>query len=93
LVEVLELLPTGVGVEAVIAFLFEQFEWFKKLAPKARRWVVLGISWKSSFSDTILPRLAAIRLDVTALIGNDQSSSLKSSTSKYTNVNVALVLK
>jgi len=44
LVEVLKLLAQGVGVGAVIAFLFEQFEFFQNLASKTKWWVIFGMS-------------------------------------------------
>lgn len=44
LVEVLKLLAGGVGVGAVIAFLFERFRFFQDLTGEARWWVIFGCS-------------------------------------------------
>ena len=44
LTEVLTMLASGIGVGAVVAFLFEKFKWFQNLTPNGRFWVVFGIS-------------------------------------------------
>jgi len=44
LIEVIKLLASGVGVGAVLSFLFERFLWFQKLSSDARWWVVFGTS-------------------------------------------------
>ena len=41
---VFELLAQGVGVGAVLAFLFERFKWFQALSGENRWWVVFGFS-------------------------------------------------
>lgn len=41
---VFELLAQGIGVGAVLAFLFERFKWFQGLTGDARWWVVFGFS-------------------------------------------------
>lgn len=42
--DVLAMLASGVGVGAVLAFLFEKIPWFQRLSPSARWWVILGMS-------------------------------------------------
>ena len=44
LTDVLAMLASGVGVGAVIAFLFEKISWFQRLSPAARWWTILGLS-------------------------------------------------
>ena len=44
LVDVLKLMAEGVGVGAVIAFLFERFKWFQGLGSDQRWWVIFGLS-------------------------------------------------
>ena len=44
LVTVLTMLATGVGVGAVLAFLFEKIVWFQNMEPKIKWWVVLVLS-------------------------------------------------
>ena len=44
LTDVLAMLASGIGVGAVIAFLFEKFQWFQDMAPNTKWWVVLGLS-------------------------------------------------
>jgi len=41
---VLAMLASGVGVGAVLAFMFEKIEWFQSLPSNARWWVILGLS-------------------------------------------------
>ena len=44
LVNIVALLAQGVGVGAVIAFLFERVEWFQGLNSKAKYWVIFSLS-------------------------------------------------
>lgn len=44
LVDTLKLLGQGIGVGAVIAFLFERMTWFQSLPTNARWWLILGVS-------------------------------------------------
>lgn len=44
LTNVLAMLASGVGVGAVIAFLFEKVGWFQGLSPSAKWWVILVLS-------------------------------------------------
>ena len=44
LVDILTLLARGVGVGAVIAFLFEKMDWFQRASPRARWWIIFSIS-------------------------------------------------
>jgi len=44
LVAVLRLLTQGVGVGAVIAFLFEKLTWFQSTGAKAKWWIIFGLS-------------------------------------------------
>ncbi len=44
LVEVLKMLTAGVGVGAVISFLFEKITFFQNLSSQAKWWVVFGLS-------------------------------------------------
>jgi hypothetical protein len=44
LTDVLAMLASGVGVGAVIAFLFENIAWFKGLSPSAKWWTILLLS-------------------------------------------------
>lgn len=41
--EVLALLASGTAIGAVIAFLFEQLEWFQQLGPKVKRGLIFGL--------------------------------------------------
>jgi len=41
---VFALLAQGVGVGAVLAFLFERFKWFQTLTGETRWWVIFGLS-------------------------------------------------
>jgi len=56
LVEVLTMLAQGLGVGAVLAFLFENVGWFQRLEGKAKWWVIFGFSLG-------LPLLAQIALE------------------------------
>ena len=56
LVEVLTMLAQGLGVGAVLAFLFENIGWFQRLEGKAKWWVVFGFSLG-------LPLLAQVALE------------------------------
>jgi len=42
--EVAAMLAQGIGLGSVIAFLFEEFDWFQGLSSKGRWWLVLGLS-------------------------------------------------
>lgn len=44
LVEVVTMLASGVGVGAVLAFLFEHFSFFQQLSAEAKWWLVFGAS-------------------------------------------------
>ena len=44
LTDVLALIVRGIGAGAVLAFLFEHFDWFQRLVPKARWWLIFGAS-------------------------------------------------
>jgi hypothetical protein len=44
LTDVLAMLASGVGVGAVIAFLFEKIAWFQGLSPSAKWWTILVLS-------------------------------------------------
>ncbi len=44
LVNVLTMLASGVGVGAVISFLFAKIPWFGTLSSSAKTWIVFGIS-------------------------------------------------
>ncbi len=44
LVEIVTMLASGVGVGAVLAFLFEHFSFFQQLSPDAKWWLVFGAS-------------------------------------------------
>jgi len=44
LLDVLTLLAQGVGVGAVLAFLFEHVGWFQQMKPDARWWIIFGLS-------------------------------------------------
>jgi hypothetical protein len=50
-------LAKGVGVGAILAFLFENFSWFQNISGKARWWIIFG-------SSVILPLLAQIGLQL-----------------------------
>ncbi|MBN1815370.1 MAG: hypothetical protein JXA14_26295 [Anaerolineae bacterium] len=43
LVDAVRLIAEGVGAGFVLAFLAERFEWFQKLSPKAKWWVIFGV--------------------------------------------------
>lgn len=43
-VDVLALIAQGLGAGFVLAFLAERFEWFQKLSPKIKWWVIFGVS-------------------------------------------------
>jgi hypothetical protein len=43
-VEILTLLAKGVGVGAVIAFLFEKLGWFQELTSQGRFWLIFALS-------------------------------------------------
>ena len=57
LVEVLGMLASGIGVGAVLAFLFEHFGWFQNLSGHGRWWLVFGVSLG-------LPLLAQVALQL-----------------------------
>jgi len=44
LIEVVKMLASGVGVGAVLAFLFERFDFFQRLSSDARWWLIFGVS-------------------------------------------------
>jgi hypothetical protein len=44
LTDVLAMLANGVGVGAVIAFLFEKVGWFQNMAPNTKWWTIFGLS-------------------------------------------------
>lgn len=44
LTDVLAMLASGIGVGAVIAFLFEKLTWFQGLSPSAKWWTILVLS-------------------------------------------------
>lgn len=44
LLDLLTAMARGVGVGAVIAFLFENVQWFQDLAPRLKWWLILGLS-------------------------------------------------
>lgn len=56
LVDALRLIAEGVGAGFVLAFLAERFEWFQKLAPNAKWWVIFCVMILS-------PVLAQVLLD------------------------------
>jgi len=58
MVGVLRMLAQGVGVGAVVAFLFERLKWFQALSGEAKWWTILGISMG-------LPILAQLALQFT----------------------------
>ena len=60
LIDALKLLAQGVGVGAVISFLFERFKWFHSLTSNQRWWMIFGLSLG-------LPMLATLALQVIPL--------------------------
>ena len=44
LFDVLQMLACGVGVGAVIAFLFEHISWFRRLNSEAKWWIIFILS-------------------------------------------------
>ena len=55
LIEVIKLLASGIGVGAVLAFLFEKFEFFKGMDSSAKWWLVF-------LTSVTLPVLAQVAL-------------------------------
>jgi hypothetical protein len=54
LVEVLGMLANGIGVGAVIAFLFEKMGWFQKLPTDVKWWLVLALCMSLPVASTAL---------------------------------------
>jgi len=44
LVDVLALMAQGIGVGAVLAFLFEHVAWFQQQEPRIKWWLIFGLS-------------------------------------------------
>jgi hypothetical protein len=60
LTDILAKLATGIGTGAILAFLFENFEWFQNLSTKTKWWVVL-------ITTLTIPMIARALLDFVPL--------------------------